>query len=196
MLNSRDTDRLRPDVATACRKVISLSKDKGIDIMITSTVRDDEYQAQLYAQGRTMSGPIVTNAKQPTFHWDKAGLAFDFCPVDEKGACLWHRTDLFNAVGAIGKSLGLEWGGDWKSITDLPHLQWSGYNHELTGGDIRAGKCPPELIIKEDKPMERQEAIDILFEKGIINSKDYWLKVCDTLIHFDALIKNMAEKVK
>jgi peptidoglycan L-alanyl-D-glutamate endopeptidase CwlK len=26
-------------------------------------------------------------------------------------------------VGKIGKDLGLEWGGDWKTMKDLPHFQ-------------------------------------------------------------------------
>ena len=29
----------------------------------------------------------------------------------------------FQKVGALGKSIGLEWGGDWKSIVDKPHFQ-------------------------------------------------------------------------
>jgi D-alanyl-D-alanine carboxypeptidase len=30
---------------------------------------------------------------------------------------------LYDIVGAIGKNLGLEWGGDWTSIIDKPHFQ-------------------------------------------------------------------------
>lgn len=29
----------------------------------------------------------------------------------------------FSKVGAIGVSIGLEWGGNWKSLTDRPHFQ-------------------------------------------------------------------------
>jgi len=194
MLNSRDVDDLRYDVAAACRQVISLSKDKGIDILITSTVRDDDYQAKLYAQGRTEPGPIVTNAKLPTFHWKEAGLAFDFCPVDNTGKCLWNRTDLFYAVGAIGKSLGLEWGGDWKSIADLPHLQWSGYDHALTGSDIRAGKRPQILIIKEDKPMTAQEAKEYIQKKAGLT--DETMAFLNCYIFRDSLFVKLAEAMK
>jgi len=30
---------------------------------------------------------------------------------------------LYAACGGIGKSIGLEWGGDWKSIKDEPHFE-------------------------------------------------------------------------
>ena len=143
MLDSRDINRLRPDVAKACQEVISRAKAKGINIIITSTVRDDEFQNKLYQQGRTTPGKIVTNAKLPTYHWCKTGLAFDFCPVDSNGNCLWGRTDLFNAVGKIGESIGLEWGGDWRSFVDKPHLQWSGFKHEFTADRVRALQLPP-----------------------------------------------------
>ena len=79
MLNSRDISLLRPDVAVNCRKLIELCKAEGFPVLVTSTVRDDEYQAYLYEQGRTRPGSIVTNGKYPTFHWDQAGLAFDVC---------------------------------------------------------------------------------------------------------------------
>lgn len=190
MLNSRDINLLRSDVAAACRKVIELAKAKGINILITSTVRDDEYQATLYAQGRTKPGSVVTNSKTATFHWDQAGLAFDFCPLDAKGACLWNRTDLFRTVGAIGKSLGLEWGGDWESFPDTPHLQWSGPGHTLTGADIRAGKRPPMLILEEEKPMTVEEAKTIVQEKAGLT--DATMAYLNCYIFRDALFLKLA----
>ena len=37
---------------------------------------------------------------------------------------------LYKAVGALGMELGLEWGGNWKTIVDQPHFQlrpaWAG----------------------------------------------------------------------
>jgi peptidoglycan L-alanyl-D-glutamate endopeptidase CwlK len=193
MVNSRNIDDLRPDVANACKKVIYLSKDLGIDIIIISTVRDDEYQAKLYAQGRTEPGNIVTNAKYPSFHWDEAGLAFDFCPIDKEGNCMWNRGDLFIKVGAIGKSLGLEWGGDWK-FQDMPHLQWAGYERELTSKDIRAGKRPPELILKDDKPITVEEA------KNIVQSKagftDETMAFLNSYIFREVLFLKLAEAME
>lgn len=77
MLKSRDISKLRADVAVNCRTFVSLCKKEGLPVLVTETVRDAEYQASLYAKGRTEPGSIVTNQKTPSFHSDKAGLAFD-----------------------------------------------------------------------------------------------------------------------
>ena len=79
MLESREISGLRPDVAANCRIWLERCAAAGLRVLITSTVRDRDYQAYLYEQGRTRPGQIVTNGRVPTFHSDKAGLAFDFC---------------------------------------------------------------------------------------------------------------------
>lgn len=139
MLNSRDISLLRPDVAANCRKWIDLCKAEGLNVQVTQTVRDAEYQAYLYEQGRTRKGSIVTNSKKPTFHWDKAGLAFDFCK-NVKG----HEYDdaaFFKKAAAIAKQMGFSWGGDWKSFVDKPHIQWDD-GGKYRESDIRAGRMP------------------------------------------------------
>ena len=120
MLKSRDISKLRADVAVNCRTFVSLCKKEGLPVLVTETVRDAEYQASLYAKGRTEPGSIVTNQKTPSFHSDKAGLAFDIAK-NVKG----HEYDdaaFFQKCGAIGKRMGFTWGGDWKSIVDKPHV--------------------------------------------------------------------------
>lgn len=159
MLNSRDIDRLRPDVAANCRRWLELCKDAGLNVLVTQTVRDKEYQEYLYAQGRTRPGSIVTNGKVPTFHADTAGLAFDFCK-NVKG----HEYDdnaFFHKAGAIAKGLGFSWGGDWKSFPDMPHIQWDNQG-AWTSKMILAGKLPPEMPIwgeKEENEM-RYNTVD------------------------------------
>lgn len=50
------------------------------------------------------------------------GVAFDVIRNDGKGA--YNDSDnWFSKVAKIGKSLGLEWGGDWTSPVDKPHFQ-------------------------------------------------------------------------
>ena len=140
MINSRDLNDLRSDVAANCRTLIELCKQQGLDVLIVQTKRDNEYQAQLYAQGRTKPGSIVTNAKTVSFHG--AGLAFDFCK-NVKG----HEYDdpaFFAGVAAIAKAMGFSWGGDWKSFPDKPHLQWDD-GEKYTDAMIRAGKRPAEM---------------------------------------------------
>lgn len=140
MIDSRDLNDLRGDVAANCRTLLVLCRERGLDVLITQTLRDDEYQAQLYAQGRTKPGSIVTNSKTTTFHG--AGLAFDFCK-NVRG----HEYDdpaFFAAVAAIAKTMGFSWGGDWRSFSDRPHLQWD-ESRKYTDAMIRAGRRPAEM---------------------------------------------------
>lgn len=117
------------------KKVVKLQqecKKQGIKIKIGECVRTVAEQNALYAKGRNgVPGPIVTKAKGTDYRsMHQWGVAFDFfldMDVDKDGKksddVFNNATKLFNKVGAIGKKLGLEWGGDWKSIKDLPHFQ-------------------------------------------------------------------------
>ena len=63
MINSRKIDDLLPVVQEKVNKFIELCHNNDIDLLVTSTYRDNESQNQLYAQGRTLPGKKVTNAK-------------------------------------------------------------------------------------------------------------------------------------
>lgn len=142
MLNSRDIALLRPDVAANCRLWLERCRAAGLKVLVTSTVRDQEYQEFLYARGRTRPGTIVTNGRVPTFHSDKAGLAWDFCqniPGKE-----YSDPAFFRAAAALAKEMGFSWGGDWRSFPDGPHIQWDA-GGTWTNAMIRAGKLPPPM---------------------------------------------------
>jgi hypothetical protein len=196
MLNSRNIDHLRPDVAANCKQFLKVCAARGLKVLVTNTVRDDEYQAYLYAQGRTRPGNLVTNAKKPSFHSDKAGLAFDICK-NQKGQEYSDKA-FFYACADIGKSMGFEWGGDWKSLVDMPHFQWSGPNHEFTGGDVLAGRYPPAMppVQKEAEKMNFEEALEILAKKGVINSPEYWEKVGGCVMYFRELVVKIAKELE
>jgi peptidoglycan L-alanyl-D-glutamate endopeptidase CwlK len=135
MINSRKVEDLHPRVAKMCRDFIEACRKQGIDIIITSTYRDNESQNALYAQGRTKSGNRVTNAKGgQSFHNYK--LAFDFLP-GRNGKYDWTDLVVFKQCGEIGKSIGLEWAGDWKTFKEYAHLQ---FTDGLTLHDLQAGK--------------------------------------------------------
>lgn len=140
MVNSRDLLDLRPDVAENCRVFLRLCRAAGLNVLITQTLRDDEYQAYLYEQGRTRPGVIVTNSPKTSFHGK--GLAFDFCKND-KG----HEYDdakFFEDCGRIAKQIGFTWGGDWRSFVDRPHVQWDDHGR-YSSSMVRAGDLPPEM---------------------------------------------------
>lgn len=125
---SRRIEDLRPEVATTARKFVSEAKKQGIDLLITCTYRDPASQNELYAQGRTAPGPIVTNARAWQ-SWHQYRVAFDVVPI-VAGKPVWSDRKLWERIGALGESLGLEWGGRWKTLVDRPHFQ-------LTGGKTR-----------------------------------------------------------
>lgn len=183
MLNSRDISLLRPDVEANCRKWLERCKAAGLNVLVTNTVRDKEYQEYLYAQGRTRPGSIVTNGKTPTFHADTAGLAFDFCK-NVKGH-EYDDTAFFKKAAVIAKEMGFSWGGDWKSFPDKPHIQWDNQG-AWTSSMILAGKLPPEMPLwgaeSEDKeetevrynavqecPEWAQKTIQKLVDKGYLS---------------------------
>lgn len=178
MLNSREIKRLRHDVAVNCRKWLELCKEAGLDVLVTQTVRDREYQEYLYAQGRTRPGGIVTNGRTPTFHADNVGCAFDFCK-NVKGH-EYDDEDFFRRAAAIAKDMGFSWGGDWKSFPDMPHIQWDN-GGEWTSSMILAGKFPPEMPIWVEEETEMryntvkecpewaQATIQKLIKKGYLN---------------------------
>lgn len=116
----KDLALLHPWIRNKANELIALCKQNGITIVITQTWRTKAEQDALYAQGRTSTGNIVTNAKYPqSIHcW---GRAFDFVPL-VNGKVDWNNISLFDKVGKLGESIGLEWGGNWKFV-DRPHLQ-------------------------------------------------------------------------
>lgn len=123
MLNSRSISDLRPEVAAKAAAFLVKCKAAGMDVRITSTLRDYDYQTHLYAQGRTRAGKKVTNARAG-YSWHNFGVAFDFC-VFTNGKPDWNNTKAFTQAGVIGESLGLEWAGRWKSFPELAHLQFT-----------------------------------------------------------------------
>lgn len=55
------------------------------------------------------------------------GVAFDAAPM-RNGDIVWGTDNpddkrLWTTYGHTGVSLGLEWGGNWRSFTDMPHMQ-------------------------------------------------------------------------
>ena len=135
MINSRSLSDLNPKVAAMCSEFINRCKAQGIDVIITSTYRDAESQNALYAQGRTLPGKKVTNAKAgQSFHnWR---VAFDFVPV-VNGKAMWNDNILFIKCGEIGEGVGLEWAGRWKRNNEMAHFQYTG---GLSLADFHAGK--------------------------------------------------------
>lgn len=167
---------VHPTVAAKARQLISQAYKEGIPIIITQGFRSVEEQNELYAQGRTKPGKIVTNARGG-YSYHNFGLAFDFAVLNPDGSVNWNVDAKWKRVGQIGKSLGLEWGGDWTSFKDYPHFQ---YTFGLSLAQLRAGKRPPAVqsIQKEEPKMtttqksaydrEVDAAFEFLKQHGVV----------------------------
>lgn len=120
--------QLNPVVQPYARELVRRAAAKGIEVKVIGGLRTFAEQQRLYCQGRNIPectglykpGPIVTNAKGG-YSNHNFGIAFDIGVF--QGAKYLPETPKYSEVGQIGKSLGLEWGGDWTTIKDRPHFQ-------------------------------------------------------------------------
>jgi peptidoglycan L-alanyl-D-glutamate endopeptidase CwlK len=141
-------DTLLPEVRPYARALFFKARDKGIAINIISGTRTFEEQDRLYAKGRSTSGPRVTNARGG-YSNHNFGIAFDIGVFS--GNRYLPDSPLYKAVGALGMELGLDWGGNWKSIVDQPHFEL----RPAWAGDMSESRMLAELRSRR----ERGEAI-------------------------------------
>ena len=130
----RDISALHPELRRKALEMVRLCDRKGMKIGIGECLRTVAEQDALYAQGRTKPGLRVTNARGSSYssqhQW---GIAFDFYRNDGTGAYN-NAGNFFEKAGAVAKSLGLGWGGDWQDPVDPPHVylpQWGSTTQRL-----------------------------------------------------------------
>ena len=135
-LSKRSLDTMvgvNPDLVKVIKEAIINSP---FDFMITQGLRTAEYQNELYQQGRTKPGKIVTKSdgyikkSNHQMKVDGYGYAIDFVILNGK-VLDWDTESKYEAVAKhileVGHKLGinLEWGGNWK-FKDYPHIQIAG----------------------------------------------------------------------
>ena len=150
----RDINELTPLAQTACRLFMAKCREAGLDIFITETYRPQSRQNELWEQGRTKPGKIVTWTMHSR-HTSRR--AWDI-------ACnghLLYDIEILNKAGEIGKSLGITWGGDWKD-PDKPHFE-IGINWEAPKEDEEEVKRYSTI---EEIPEWGKETIQSLIDKG------------------------------
>lgn len=143
----------------------------GEDCLISDTTRTVEEQENLWRQGRTRPGKIVTDARGgQSFH--NYGLAFDVVPVGPLGVAMnkknkleWAAIGRYDTYGRILQGIGLSWGFQMWGF-DRPHFQYTEiqYIDKLTGEwrtrnltlkEVQAGHRPDEKIAR----MRRREVL-------------------------------------
>lgn len=166
----RGIEHLHPQVREIAERLQVECARNGLKIKITDTWRTKAEQDALYAQGRTKPGVIVTGVRYPwsNHNW---GVAFDFCRDD--GKKIYENSDgFFEKVGAIGKKLGLYWGGDWPTFKDRPHFESKKPEH-LTENLVKKYSNPENFKKTWQSEEERMEKIKI-----VINGK---VKIVDAI---------------
>lgn len=120
-------DGVHPKLVAAVEKIQFVMSYIGHPMMVTDGVRTLQQQQRLYQQGRGLAGPIVTHADGlavKSNHQMKAdgyGHAVDMCFV-VNGRPSWDEGLPWKLYGEVAKSLGLDWGGDWRR-PDKPHIE-------------------------------------------------------------------------
>ena len=120
----RNIATLHPRVQPRAREFMvlasSIASQHGAVVKIISGLRSYQEQAALYAKGRTAPGPKVTNARAG-FSNHNFGTAWDIGLF--KGKRYLTDSPLYTEIGQAARSLGIVWGGDFKSFKDTPHYE-------------------------------------------------------------------------
>jgi peptidoglycan L-alanyl-D-glutamate endopeptidase CwlK len=126
-----DMDRHRlsgvhPKLIAALVPIFQAMDAFGHPMFVTEGLRSTERQQELFAQGRTAPGNIVTYAdgiEKRSNHQAKVdgfGHAVD-CAF--QGDDPWNEDHPWAVYGALVKASGLKWGGEFASLVDKPHAE-------------------------------------------------------------------------
>ena len=202
----KDIEALLPNAQLACALFLTECEKLGLKVRITETYRSQERQNELYAQGRTKPGNVVTWTKNSR-HTSRR--AWDICQ-NVKGKEYDTSEGFFDKCGSVAKTLGITWGGLWKT-PDRPHFEvsadWSlpeNYESEdidmdeLNALKARVDKIEKELAvydyIDENMPVWIREITLWALSKGIITGTGNGLGMTKTKAENLVMIKNALEK--
>ena len=158
--------KIRQEVLDIYTHINNKILGKGVRLRFAYTLRTNEEQDTLYAQGRTKlfdnNGKrlgIVTNAKGgQSIH--NYGLALDIVLLLDKNGdgtfetASWDTKADFDKDGTSDwkevvtyfKSKGWVWGGDWKFV-DAPHFEKTfGYNWKALQSKMNDGEFTSEVV--------------------------------------------------
>jgi peptidoglycan L-alanyl-D-glutamate endopeptidase CwlK len=121
--------QVHPLLSAKVHAMASVLEGQGIIIRVVQGLRTATQQDELYAQGRTRPGPVVTDARGG-YSMHNFGLAVD-CIPGIRGKEPWQpnweaKHPDYGAMIAAGEAQGLVSGAHWESIPDEPHFQLPG----------------------------------------------------------------------
>ena len=117
-------NKVHPELKKRVTALIEALATQGLTVEVVQGLRTFQEQNELFKQGRSKPGQIVTNAKGGQSNHNY-GLAVDLCPF-VNGKPQWNDNNGFIRIGAEAARQGLDWGGSWKKFIDKPHVQLGG----------------------------------------------------------------------
>ena len=124
---SRKIEDLTPETQALFKEFAALMAERAIPFMLTCTFRSQQEQDELYEQGRTTPGQVVTwtrNSQHTKRNAFDIAILKDGKPTwDVKVSINDNDTPDYQEAGSIGEMVGLTWGGRWKT-PDFPHFQF------------------------------------------------------------------------
>jgi hypothetical protein len=152
-----------PELQRRALELVRLGWKNNLSFGVYMALRTWDVQKALYLQGRVSLGEvnkqrsiaglkpiveaenrIVTQADAGS-SWHNYGLAVDLVEDGDPtmAGIQWSWKNNFNylKLGALGKEVGLSWGGLWKSFKDYPHF-------EMTGG-LSLGEAKRLYLIRK-----------------------------------------------
>lgn len=134
-------DSLEPEFRVTVEQVIMGAEiATGLEWVATSCRRTIAEQNNLYAQGRTKPGKVVTKAKggQSPHNF---GLGCDLAPMKDN-KIWWNAPDIiWKQMADIAVQLGLTAGYYFHSIVDKPHVEskdWKVVQAKWKAGEVQA----------------------------------------------------------
>lgn len=143
---------LQPEVANRVRDLLKELAELPCPLyfMVSLGYRTIAEQDALYDIGRTKKGAdttparpmgrTVTNARGGD-SWHNYGRAVDLVLVRDGGVIEWQDLDTngdgvrdYSQMGQVAKNHGFIWGGDFKGLADLGHIE---YHPGLTLADMK-----------------------------------------------------------
>lgn len=102
---------------------------EDLPVKISEVKRSRARQLELYAQGRTKPGAVVTWTTRSK-HLSGEAFDFDFIYAEDN-----RDPEAWGIAGEVLAGMGLVWGGEWR-VQDLRHAELSpGEAEPLEGGD-------------------------------------------------------------
>lgn len=106
------------------QRILQAMAALGYPMIVVSGIRTKAEQMALYARGRTGPGSVVTQLDGVTRRSKhQEGQAVDCTFVGVDGRPRWVDSDPWALYGAMARSQGLVWGGDWRTFKDRPHIE-------------------------------------------------------------------------